>query len=493
MTVPDPRLQVYLGGVLRTDGAELPALLAGRTALDQLVVLDPVAVTWGADSSIGHPDPATARLSLLDFSRRWATGQEVSGLPVRLAWTSAETGTGRTFFRGRVEDVSIDWVDVPRTDGSTVRAARLELTCTSLETDLGNRFPAEQAWPAETLGDRAARLAGYCTDVAAAVRVRPYWAGYVLAAEDDPAQTSIRDHLGKLYTSCGGDRMVYNPDLAEYQSLPRQNADLRSLLRLAAVPGRGAVIASNVVAPATNDDTVKKAFTLDARTLGYADQLRKPATAGVTRAVLTYTNAAGEQVTIGKMSPAATGDMARGARAVTVDSAHRDPAAAELNAADVFAAVTQEGRLWQPGTVTFDSRRGFPTADHLQLLLRGSGTTWPVALQGSQLSVARIRPLFCITGGTITFTGGRWVIDATLAGWAAYGGGNATPTPTRQHPLNWAELNAGNPGTPLVWGHAGDNRPGNLDPSISYEDMRYVGRGPAAATTGPDTGWDFTL
>jgi hypothetical protein len=482
-------------------GTDIAPGLPGDGSLAGLVALGGLRVTWGTDQPMDQAPPSTAAVSIMDFTRTWATDTDRIGVPVVLSWST--TVQTKVFFRGRVTALQLRRVHVARPGGGTVPATRIDLDCSSLEVDLANRYPTETSWPAETVVARAARIAAYCTGVAdGGVFTRDYWATAQAAAVDDPSSTSIRDLLLQLFNSTGGDRMIYSPDKRTYEWLGRARADARTLQRLwiggAAHPreGMGAWVGPDQPFFTTSgvDSGNAGALFLDADVLEYDEGLSRQASSRINRSSVTSLDAgaADAQVTTVRVDPAAY-EWSLGTRSVTLDSLHNFNPWAALLAEDLLAMATQEGAAWRPGRMRWDVRKtgGFRVHQQVSQLLRGCQAGYAVSINGSFLSAYNIRPVFRVTGGVITYEGARtpgWVVDFDLAGFATSGGGNASPTPTLQHAITFEEIDDGSTANTIAW-YDGDH-PHGLHESVTFEDLGFVGRGLAAATIGPNTGWD---
>ena len=465
--------------------------------LSGLVALAGLRCTWGTDQPLDQPDPATASVSLLDFTRTWATSTDVIGLPVDLSWTTTFPFT-RVFFRGRITGVDLDRVNVQRPDGTTVPATRVDLTCSSIEVDLANRFPTETSWPAESIGARAARIAAYCTGVATSVNIRAFWATTPQAAAvPDVNRTSIRDLLLQLYNSCGGDRMVYSPDKQTYEYLVRAQSSNRTLQRLQIGVGGhprenlGAWIAPDVNFTATGvDNTTAPNLYIDSTHLEYDEGLSRQASQRITRVSVTSKDAAAADAQVTSVAVDANANEAIiGQRTVTFDSLHNFNSWAALNASDLLAMATQEGAAWRPSRIRWDTRRsgGFPLHANVNTLLRGHQVGYAVAINGSWFPAYGIRPVFRITGAVITYEGGPtpgWVVEFDVAGFSTW----TTTPPTLQHAITFEEVDDGTTANTVCW--YDDDNPHGIHQSVTFEDCGYVGRGVGATTIGPDTGWD---
>lgn len=491
----------YLPAVLLTvNGQVIPQ---GVDWSAPLLGIGTMTCDWGTTSHLEQAPPSTAAFSLLDFTGTWATGQDVIGLSVLMGYTATVDGNSyaRSFFRGRITSVDLTRTAVTDPAGQRRSAVRIDAVCSSIETDLANRFSTDPSWPAETFSARAARIKALCNGVANAVTIRADWATAQAAKVDNPRATSLRDHLIALYNSCGGDRMIFSPQTQEYTYLSRRNTDARSAIRVftSATPsepryGQGAYVGAAFTEAANGGSEVASTFGLflPADQLEYDEGLSRAASTRITRAQVTSkdSTAADATVTTTLITPGVVEDII-GQRAVTLDSLHNVTSWAQLNASDLLAMATQEGGTWTPPPVRWRPARfgGFSQLGQFRILLRGfaSNTLW--ALGGSRLPSMGVRPLVAVIGGRITFTGGALELGLTLAGVSANGGGNSTPAKRLQHAVTWEELDTDT--APLVWtdGPAANG----MHDSLTYEDLGHAGWGLGPAGMGPDTGWDFTL
>lgn len=471
------------------DGLPLPGSTAGGVPTDR-VALDGVEVTWGRTAPLGEqPEPATARLSLFDPTRAWAVTRPLIGAPVQLSWT-ADPGTGPvtgTYFRGRVAAVDLRPHAVTTPAGRIVRGTLVQLSCTSILTDLANRIPAE-AWPAETLGARADRVRAAALDILGDVIVRAVWREPEVAPVAAADQVSIYEHLVALYDSCGADRMTYEPHTNRVLYLVRPDYDTRRDagvlwwdITTGARPSQGVYIRPSAMTPAGGTDPVVPMW-LDAAAVGYDEGLARTAGSGITRVQVTHPDLAdayNDRTTTAAVPGVV--DAAAGVRTLRQDSLVTWRAWADLAAADLLEVATEEGAGWRPGPVRFLSRPagGFETIDHVWWLLGGTEITRPVFLQRSWMTPHGVRPIFHVIGGTIAWRSGGWEVDCELG---------PVSLPTRQHPVTWEEIDNGTAAYQVRWDDTGPRR---LHDTVTFEDLAYVGRGLGATATGPDTGWDF--
>lgn len=506
------RMRPY--AVIELNGVDLAGSVNRANPAGQ-VVLDDVSVSWGTSEPLAQADPASATLSLLDFSLTWGARGDLMGKPLNVRWVLDADPAGawayqsRTYFRGRITDVDLTPEAVTLPDGSRRQCTRVDLRCASTETDLGNVFPAETVWPEESINDRTARLRALVSATAipglgAAVEPRLIdWGGYTAYAVDQVNTRSARDLLLQLFNSCGGDRMVYNPHRNAYEWLGRRQADVRSfavLQRQVDTPvigraGRGIyarTAGTRAATGATLNDTLGGLY-IDGAVLESAGSVSKSQASRITRASVTSrdTGIDGDPQRVTTLIDPSANETVIGQRSITLDSLHGWNSGADLNARDLLAMATQEGSQWTPPPARWDTRRtdGFILFNQATGLLRGYATGFNWFVGHSWMSGLGVRPVFSVIGGTIAFRDGFFVLDMNFAGWATSGGGLASPVPTKQHPISWEEISVSDPADRLVWG-TGVPGPRTFHESVTYEDLRYVGQGYFTNTIGPDKGYD---
>jgi hypothetical protein len=432
------------------------------------------------------------------------------GSPVLLSWTpdaglSASAVQPSTYFRGRVTGVSIGQPeDFTTPAGVPFRAVRVDLELTSVETDWANVFaPPGTSWPAETISARAARIAALA---GVPVTIRGDWATAQAAAmsAQDLANASVRDLLLQLYSSTGGDRLIYSPHTHSYEWMGRRQVNARTLGTLVyatndatnaranrgvyPVPALGRYPTGVTTSSALRDEPLT--VWMDGHWMtSSSTQVSKQAAQRITQARVAWkdSTAADADRTAVTVDPAAN-EAVIGQRAITLDSVHNVAAWATLNAQDLLAQATQEGAQWRPPRLRWDTRAaGFEMRDQLQVALRGHATWFPVWVARAWFTELGIRPVFSAIGGTIIYADGRFVVELQMAGWTASGGGNASPVPVKQHMVTWEELDQSTPA--MTWTDGPALR--GFHESVTYEDLGFVGIGFGANDViGPDTGWD---
>jgi hypothetical protein len=485
------------GCVVAVDGQDVAA--GAATAAGGLMTVDGVQVTWGRDEVLDHPTPGTGRMVLFDPSRTWATGSDRRGLPVTIRYEGVSNLTGApvsaVFFRGRI---SGQLTVSPRTlwvAGKRVRGTLIEVPLQSAVVDLANVTPRE-AWPAETLGARLDRVVAQARRfgmLAGGANVRDYWKVPNVAPVAAKDQVSLLDHITGLFDSAGADNYTYRPDLDSIVYLPRRNTSLQSMGRLDRTGtgprgGQGAYIRARTVAYAAPDTEVATGQFLDTGTLEYDPSEGITTPARITRVALSHPdegNAYGTRtvelpVVREPWDPAgghlALDELRLGVRTARVDSQVAWNNFADVALSDTAELVRREGSRWllAPFRLTTRKAGGFHSVAAAQTLLAGYERNDYVFLQRSWLPSLGVRPVVGIMGGTIRFERGGWDLELTPA---------PITTNVAQHSLSWEDLYDPDPANVLKWWDG--PHPEGLDPTVTYEDMRYVGAGLLGADPPP--------
>lgn len=489
------------GCVVQVDGVDVAAG-AATAAADGLMVVDGVRVTWGRDEVLDQPTPATGRLVLFDASRTWATRADRRGRPVTIRYQGVHDVTGETvssiFFRGRI---SGQLTTSPRTvrhpvTGARIRGALVQVPLQSAVVDLANITPRE-AWPAETLGARLDRVVVQARRfglLAGGANVRDYWKVPNVAPVAAKDQVSLLDHITALFDSAGADNYTYRPDLDSIVYIPRRNVSSPSMGRLdrAAVGARanqGAYIRARTVTYPSPDTEVANGLLLDAGTLEYdpAEGLTTPAR--ITRVALSHPDEGNAYATRAVEIPvlhepwdpaghAAVDELQLGVRAARVESQVAWNSYADLSLSDTEYLIRREGSRWllQPFRLTTRKAGGFHSVTSAQTFLAGYERNDYFFLQRSWLPSMGVRPIIGIMGGTIRYVRGGWDLELQPA---------PITTPVLQHSLSWEDLYDANPANVLKWWDG--PHPEGLDPTVTYEDMRYVGAGLTNVDPPPST------
>lgn len=495
--------------VVTVDGVDVAggAAAAGDSGL---MVVDGLSVTWGREAVLEQPTPGTGRLVLFDPSRTWATRADRRGRPVTIRWEGRDDVTGAAvsgvLFRGRIGaplTVSPRTVTRARPDGSgeTVRGALVEIPLQSAVVDLANVVP-RVAWPAETMGariDRCVTEARRWGLLAGGALLREVWRTPNVAPVAVNDQVSLLDHFTALYDSSGGDSYTYRPDTDALTYVVRrdyQSATMGALTRTTTGPraNRGAyVTARSLIFGIVGDDQANggdlstppaTGLFLDTAALEYdpADGVTTPPR--ITRIAVTGPDEANAytlrtvEIPVRRepWDPAggsnALDETALGVRTARVDSLVAWNAWNDLVASDTENQARQEGSRWvlQPLRLVTAKAGGFPSVAVAQLLLAGYERNDNLFLQRSWLPALGIRPVFGVMGATIGYLRGGW--DVTFA---------PAPIVTQrpQHPLTFEDLRTANS---ALWLQAWDGpHPAGLDPTVTFEDLRYVGWGLDAA------------
>jgi hypothetical protein len=481
MTPPVLRLSI--------NGVDLPGTIpAGGPAAGPFAVGE-ASVDWGRRDLLAHPDPATGTLQVFDASNRWALEQDIVGAPVVLRYagtlTMALTGDPITvdtaFFRGRVGEGVKTRRHVLTWGGQQYDGTLVTLPLRSILVDLANITPTG-AWPAETLDARRSRIAGLISrlvpgglvlrdtgNIGNAFAASNVLAGGV-AAVAATAQTNLLAHIQALFDVYGGDSYGYQPQSQSIGPVPRRVHTGRAAAQLvsrAASPGHrhaGAYIRPVAVAGSG-------ATYFDATELVYDDTRELIAPSKVTRVQVTVPGGA----VIERLVPGAD-EQTTTARVATLTTIATDASVQAAAADELLSLVTREAADWSLGSIGWDSELGEELNDvQLTLMIGGYELPTRAFLQGSFLPAYGLRPIVGVIGGTIRHSSGRWSAEARAAPIA---------TTDLLHPIFWGELGLG-----VTWqdGEAG----GGLDQTVTWGDLRHVGMGLGATSSGPNYGWDF--
>jgi hypothetical protein len=445
-----------------------------------LVGVGELRISWGRGGALEAPTPATAAVTVLDRSPGavFARRTDLLGQPVLLGWTSG--ATSRTNFRGRVTDVAV----TRRKAGEFL----VTLSASSVEVELANHTaPANTAWPAETFGDRIARIRALIPArlLTGGVSVA-FWTSYgpvsgvpsvlpdaMPCAPADVSGASALDLLTELSWSLHPTPLVYNPQsdaLAPVvrRRYPRGNAaGVTMSAALVTDPNRaGRYVAAALPVPAAGTPGLH----LDGHQLAYGGGLGQPIDARITRVELSYLDSAAAygQRTATSGTPAAQLENVIGRRVLSVATLHASATnAAGLAAlyADIAGREAAAPRLAPIGYST--AREPFPDLAHATVLLAGCELPQSVFMSGSWMTALGSRPLFGIIGGQIRYSAGQWELDLTPAAVAV------DPAPTSWAPLTIAR--AASSSAVLLR---------DVDPSVTFGDCGFldVGAGFTTAT-----------
>lgn len=432
-----------------------------------LMALSGASVKWGRDKTLTQPSPATAQLSLFDPTGVWAATADLVGRAVTLRWTW--TSTTRTYFRGRITSVDLQRQRITRPDGTVVHGTLVQLTASGVLTDLGNRRPPVEAWPAETMAARRTRVAALTAGPVSSIATRPAFDAAPVAAVPDASKVTALDLLRDLFDSTGADRMTVDPDTQAVGYVPRRaytGTDLAGRLVRDSAARLGAFVAL----------TAAGGRYVDARAVLYKGGVSRDMSSRLTRATVTWSNA-GQAATITRAIPGAD-EAVVGVREVTLSTILADATAAGTAADELAAFAAGEASGWTLDPMTWETARtgGFETVAQALVLLGGAELTGVYWLQGSFLPQLGIRPVFGIMGGTITYRDAGWVVTWQNAPVSLTGG--------PAYELTWDHVDDGSPGSTLVWDDV--DRADGLHPSVTYEDMQYVAFGLGVTTIPTD-------
>jgi hypothetical protein len=467
---------------------------AGLAVSPALMVVDDVAVTWGQEDVLAQPEPATGTLTLFDPTGTWATTADRRGLEVTVRYQGLTPVTGTllsvVYFRGRIGSplkVSPRTVRHPVT-GDRIRGTLIEVPLQSREVDLGNIIP-RSGWPAETLGARVDR----CVTVAqqngllmGGANLRDYWTTAPTPAVAAKDQVSLLEHLSGLFDSAGGDTWTYRPDSDDIVFIPRRNYETYlSTARLhrettGVRANKGAFVRARDFTFGTPDTDSATGQHLDGGTLEYDPDDGVTSPSRVTRVAISHPDQADPTTTrtverLVRREPwdraggsAALEDQKLGVRTAQVSSRVSDNSLADLALSDAELVVRREGSRWLLEPLRLSTRRtgGFESSAQGSLLLAGHQKNDVVFLQRSWLPSLGLRPAIGVMGGVIRYAAGGWDLEIRPA---------PITTVDPQHSLTWEDLNTTDPALRLkAWDGP---HPEGMDKTVTWEDLRFVGRG----------------
>lgn len=407
------------------------------------IALDGLSVKWGRSKALDQPTPATAEVRLFDPTGVWLAGQpRLIGTRLDLSWAAG--ATSRTMFTGRITAAEVE-PHVVMLDNTRTEGALITLSASSILTDLGNRYPPETSWPAETLAARRTRIINLCAGPVTSITTRATWDAAPLAALD-PSKTSALDHLKTLYDNCGADRYTYDPTTRGVSFLARRSfPTAASVAHLQRDSTRSGVY---ITAPGGQ---------LDGGRIAATGPASRGIDSAITRVVLTYTVGTGTaQVTV---PLSGVDESVAGVRAASVTTGHTDASQATAAANDLAALAGGEATGWTVAALRWNTAgRGFDDIGQALRLIGGAETADVVFLARAWLSALGILPVFGIMGGTITYTGTAWTVQWTNAPVSVTAPGAA---------LGWDDLDPS-----LVW----DDMPGpaTFDDSVTYDDLGMI-------------------
>lgn len=472
----DPYPVVSVGGVVVARGG----------AADQVLVQS-LDVPWGREDITQHAATGTASVVLFDRTGRWATSldRDLLGLSLRIAWTSTG-GDGADYFRGRITFAEV----LPWTTGGD-DGALIRLTASSLLLDLANLTPAG-AWPAETVTARLGRIVTASAGVLAGADIPALYSSEQVLPVDATAQTSLLEHLTRVYDSFGMNRMVWNPATSRAGYVPRLTGwSARTLGELyrPGTGGAGAFIRAAARFDPSSSTVYPAGCYLPAAALHRAAARVSRDIAGrvsrvlFTRYVLNGTT--GKYETVVETASVLGADPAtEGNREASVETVLSGGANWTTAFQDWIIGLGQEGRGWRPAPCTYRpaATGGFEDPAVRDALLAGYETPAVFFLQRSLLADRLgLRPVYALIGGTISYAAGEWAFQLAFA---------PVHTATPQHAVTWPEIDDGSTANRLRIYTDGLDHDDALHPSVTCTDLAYVGTGLGSAVPGPDTGWD---
>lgn len=445
-----------------------------------LVVVADLSIRWGRDGVLEQGSAATARVTLLDRTRRWAVDNDLVGRRLILGYTHPAAYVAN--FVGRIAEVRVR----PFRRSGEEAGSLVDLTLSSLVTDLANRTSGV-AWPEEGVSVRAGRVVtAAVTSTLAGVDLP---SGYETAALAPVAAGDQQSHLATLqgcFDACGGSAWNYDPQTRRAVAAPRRAyTTSRGPGRLIqAAPGDDrAGQGWHLAALEQGGDLVDpvegyvRAGWLDAADTEYdvaADGLTLTAAQRLSGVRLTYKRAAsGYAEAVQERTIAGVNTAALGERLATLETDLTTDAASATAADELADRVARDGAAWRMESLTWRGT-GFPDRRSMELLLAGTEQPTPLFLQRSFRARLGLRPVVAVIGATIEYGPDGWTITLST-----------TPVVTTgaQHSITWAEMSG------VTVYTDGLPHADALHPSVTPADLKYASSVGAAAP-GADTGED---
>jgi hypothetical protein len=489
-----PTPVVAIGGV---DVASAP-----DSSLTYPMVVDGLRVAWGRSEALAQPDPASASLRVFDPTSKWPIGRELIGQLVTMRWVATKPGdpapTSQVFFVGRITSVKLTRKTVRRSDGVRVPGLLVALSAASLLTDLANITPAV-AWPEETLGDRATRIAAAASNVVTSVVVQGYWKTPHVQPFAAADQVSLLEHLLSLYQSSGPSRFSYLPNTQTAQHIGRRdfptsaawaNLTWNVAGEGTARDGKGAY-AISLASGGVDGGLSAVPLYVDGDMIEYAESaaLTKDVASRITRVEVAHKDGGAsyadvvETQLVSAIDPAVN-ETTMGVRTARLDSTLVWNAYAATSASDLGYMVAREAAGWRADPITIrtglSDAGGFETWSQMVHCLTGAEAASTVFLQRSWFAQLGIRPVFGFIGGVIAYVGGEWRCEYQLL--------PVSTLPALQHAISWSEIDNCSTTYELQWWD--DDNPRGLHESLTYEDVAFVGRGLGVTVAPADSGWD---
>lgn len=398
---------IRIDPVLHVDGA-----VVATTAGASPVAVDDAAVTWGRASVLERPNPATAHLTVLDTSpaAAFASRTDLVGKLVLFGWQTVDGTSSGSNFRGRITDVDV----TPRRSGGFF----VDLACTSAELDAANyKAPAGTTFPAETMGQRLARIVALMpAGLFSGGVILPHATDVGLSAATDFANYNCTSMsagnldalslLRGLWDSAYPVPLVYEPGADRLTWAPRRRFidGVVGRLGLSAATGKFVALPSGT------------GLDVDSHLLEYAGALSTGIDSLITRVEVSFTGAGGADVRASQVLSTGA-EQALGRRLLSLSSIVSDPTNAATTAQywGELAAAEGAGRRLGPLTYRTEHAGGFASTAHAATLLAGSETGQKLWLGRSWLPRLGAVPVVGVVGGTVTYTAGEWTATLTPA------------------------------------------------------------------------------
>ena len=405
-------MSLDVGCELWVNAKRIPDGGSGNT--DAPVTLTGLTVTWGRETYVDQPEPATLSARILDRGAGTVRAQDMVKLGwTALVWAGTPGGERRVVFGGRVTDVDVAWDDA---GGGAV----LTLIAVDLMGDLANRFVGAEPWVMETLAQRASRIvAAVAPGTPLTVDGRP---GALQVSRMDVDRQAADGLLNDLATS-GTAAIWVLTDTAGKAKIRIEDTSAREGLWVLVKgadglwrPGPSANAGRQLDAAAVVRDAVKwvraTSDLVTRVTVRWLDQSTSPDTT---------------ERSVGLVDTVP--EKTYGARGLSVGTVLANATDA-TNIANTLMAALSESAAWRASGVRWDLDAAEPTDDGrlLALDLLDNLTRFGLAITIAPLPAwvpAGAEAGMYIDGGVYSFEGGRWVMDLATTS-AAPGGESLT-------------------------------------------------------------------
>lgn len=136
--------EVWIDDVRYRDGR------AGETVTDPFVTA-PISITWGRDTTVDQPGPATCTFTIMDPAGGSIRFDDTVSLGSTVVVWAEMAGSRTPVFGGRITDLDAEY-------DSDAAAGVCHIIAADVMADLANRYVGAEPWAMQNAGTRAARI-----------------------------------------------------------------------------------------------------------------------------------------------------------------------------------------------------------------------------------------------------------------------------------------------------------------------------------------------